>query len=130
EIAQRLEVGYVLAPSDGGIARDGRPATTALVVIEESAAEREPVVLGKQVVVVGAGTAVQHHDRRAVSDASRVDADAVQFDRRLVHRVSNYTVRVAMKLMRFSPPLSRAGGRDLEVSGCATCADFAARRMH
>src|SRR2546429_4973578 len=82
-------------------------------------AEHEPVVLGKQVVVVRARTAVQHHDRRAVSDASRVDADAVQFDRRLVHRVSNYTVRVAMKLMRFPPALTPPGLRGLGLADVA-----------
>src|SRR2546429_8993311 len=82
-------------------------------------AEQEPVVLGKQVVGVGAGTAVQHHDRRAVSDASRVDADAVQVDRRLVHRVSNYTVRVAMKLIRFPPALTPPGLRGLGLADVA-----------
>src|SRR5256714_470967 len=44
----------MLAPPDGRIARDRRPAAAALVVVEEGAAAREPVVLRKQVVVVGA----------------------------------------------------------------------------
>src|SRR3989440_4516578 len=109
----------MLAPPDGRIARDRRPAAAPLVVIEEGAAVREPVVLREQVVVVGAGTAVQHDDRGAVSDASRVDADAVQVDRRLVHRVSNYTVRVAMKLMRFPPALTPPGLRGLGLADVA-----------
>src|SRR5437764_11182755 len=69
---------------------------------------------------MGAGTAVQHDDRGgAVADASRVDADAVQVDRRLVHRVSNYTVRVAMKLMRFPPALTPPGLRGLGLADVA-----------
>src|SRR5205807_891761 len=55
------------------------------------------IVLGEQVVVVGAGAAVQDDHRRAMSHPSRVEADAVQLDRRfggrLWHRVSTYTVR-------------------------------------
>src|SRR2546421_4524247 len=90
------------------------------MVIEEGAAVREPVVLREQVVVVRAGTAVQHDDRGgAVADASRVDADAVHVDRRLVHRVSNYTVRVAMKLMRFPPALTPPGLRGLGLADVA-----------
>src|SRR2546422_652257 len=55
------------------------------------------IVLGEQVVVVGAGAAVQDDHRRAMSHPSRVEADAVQLDRRfggrLWHRVSTYTAR-------------------------------------
>src|SRR5436853_3536726 len=69
---------------------------------------------------MGAGTAVQHDYRGgAVADASRVDADAVQVDRRLVHRVSNYTVRVAMKLLRFPPALTPPGLRRLGLADIA-----------
>ena len=64
-LAQRLEVGHLLASSRPDVARHGRAPAAALVVVDQLAAVGERVEAGQQVVVVGAGAAVQHDHRRA-----------------------------------------------------------------
>jgi hypothetical protein len=75
--AQGVEVGDVLAPSDRRIALDPRLPAPALIVIEEGAATREQVILRKEVVVMGARAAVQHHDQRSGTHAAGEQPDAV-----------------------------------------------------
>src|SRR2546428_248494 len=80
--ADFFKVGRVLAPADGGLARHRRPPAAALVVVEQLPASRQEVVLREQVIVMGAGAAVEHRDERARADATGEKRDAVDLHRR------------------------------------------------
>jgi hypothetical protein len=77
---QGVEVGDMLLPSDRCLARNGRLASAALVIVEERAAGSEQVVLREQIIVTGTRAAVQHHDHRPRADLAREEANAVYFN--------------------------------------------------
>src|SRR5207253_5354546 len=78
--AQRVEVGDMLPPTHGGVARDGRLTATPLIVIEELAPVRQEVVLRQQIIVMCAWSAVENDHEGSGTDAAGEEPNAVAFN--------------------------------------------------
>ncbi len=70
DVAQRLQIVYLLAPPDGDVAGDRTLPPPTLVVIDQGAAASESVEAGQQIIVVRPGTAMQHDHLRTSADAA------------------------------------------------------------
>jgi len=71
-----LKIGYVLSPADRNIAGDGGAASSPLVVVNQLSSTRQRVESGQEIVMMSAGSAVQHDDRRPGPDAPLKDFNA------------------------------------------------------
>src|SRR5512140_2693711 len=75
EYPERLEIRYLLPPPDRHVAPHGRAAAASLVVVDKGAAGGQRIETGEEVVVVGAGSAVEHHAGRAVAGSPLEERD-------------------------------------------------------
>ena len=71
-----LKVGYVLSPADRNVAADGRAASSPLVVVNQLSITAQRVESRQEIVMMSAGSAVQHDDRRPGPDAPFKDFHA------------------------------------------------------
>ena len=70
----------MFAPTDRHIPGHSGATAPALVVVAESSSASQGIELRKEIIVVRAGTAVQHDNIRTVSRGADVQLDAVHFN--------------------------------------------------
>src|SRR5207302_7302300 len=103
--AQRVEVGDMLPPTHGGVARDGRLTATPLIEIEELAPVRQEVVLRQQIIVMCAWSAVENDHEGSGTDAAGEEPNAVAFNE---HECRNYSSTARASATLFTSACSRS----------------------